>query len=125
MKTTIDAYVEEYTQEKMPPPWQTYTIQNNPGEGNMHIIQKVFEGPFEFDVLFTPSDSSTTPTSDDITRAIDRIVQNFDQKFIEALAPQAPFKSEKYNAFSKSLFSNLIGGIGYFYDPLDDATTAR
>jgi hypothetical protein len=44
LKTTIDAFVEEYTTEKMPPPWLTYTIQNRPGSGNMHLVQKVFEG---------------------------------------------------------------------------------
>lgn len=31
----------------MPPPYQTYTIQNKPGTGNMHMIQKVFEGAWE------------------------------------------------------------------------------
>ena len=31
------------------------------------------------------------------------------------LAPQAPFDKKKYQEFAKSMFSNLIGGIGYFY----------
>ena len=31
------------------------------------------------------------------------------------LAPQAPFKDRKYQQFAKSMFSNLVGGIGYFY----------
>jgi mannosyl-oligosaccharide glucosidase len=29
--------------------------------------------------------------------------------------PQAPFGTRKYSELSKSLFSNLLGGIGYFY----------
>lgn len=114
MKTTIDEYIEEYTKEKMPPPWQTYTIQNKPGQGNMHLIQKVFEGPFEFDVFYTPA-AATPKTSADLTKAIKTVTSQFDKKYQEVHKPQAPFKDDKYLGFSKSLFSNLIGGIGYFY----------
>ncbi|KAK5105745.1 hypothetical protein LTR62_002194 [Meristemomyces frigidus] len=114
LKTTIDGYVEEYTEEKMPPPWQTYTIQNRPGQGNMHMIQKVFQGAFEFDILYTPV-TSTQPSTQDLTQAIEDVSRNFDKRYRALLAPQAPFKTEKYLKFSKSLFSNLIGGIGYFH----------
>ncbi|KAK3672843.1 Processing alpha glucosidase I [Recurvomyces mirabilis] len=113
LKTTIDAYVEEYTEEKMPPPWQTYTIQNRPGQGNMHVVQKVFQGAFEFDVFYAPAETKQ-PTSQDLTKAIKDVVDIFDKKYRSVLAPQAPFTAEKYMRFSKSLFSNLIGGIGYF-----------
>ncbi|KAF2765073.1 putative alpha glucoside I/Mannosyl oligosaccharide glucosidase [Teratosphaeria nubilosa] len=115
LKTTIDNYVQEYTQDKMPPPWQTYTINHQPGAGNMHIVQKVFEGPFEFDVLYAPADNKAPPTSEDLTAAIDKVVKNFDEKFNEVLEPKAPFTASKYLDLGKSLFSNLIGGIGYFY----------
>ena len=81
----------------------------------MHIVQKVFEGPFEFDVFFTPSSALNTPSAEDLTAEIMKAVTGFDEKYAETLAPQAPFKAEKYLQFSKSLFSNLIGGIGYFY----------
>ena len=114
MKTTIDAYVEEFTQEKMPPPYLAYTIQNRPGIGNFHLVQKVFEGPFEFDVIFTPSTVEKAPTSEDLTKEIENVEMGFDNKYAELLAPRAPFKGNQYLEFSKSLFSNLIGGIGYF-----------
>lgn len=39
--------MKEYGQDKMPPPEQIYTISHKPGMGNMHLVQKVFEGPFE------------------------------------------------------------------------------
>ena len=125
MKTTIDAYIEEYTQEKMPPPWQTYTIQNRPGNGNMHVIQKVFEGPFEFEIFYTPSTVASPPTSADLTKAIEEVVHGFDEKYAQVLPPQAPFKNENYMQFSKSLFSNLVGGLGYFHgDQLVDRSYA-
>lgn len=114
MKTTIEGYVEEYTAEKMPPPWQTYTIQNRPGQGNMHLIEKVFEGAFEFDILFKPKSREMSFSSDYVTKQIESARKGFDKKYLEVLKPQAPFALSKYLDFSKSLFSNLIGGIGYF-----------
>lgn len=114
MKETIDEYAEEFTKEKMPPPWQTYTIQHKPGAGNMHMIQKTFEGPFEFDILFAPAKAEKAPTSDDLTDGIEKILKSFDEKYLEVHKPQAPFTDKKWLPFSKSLFSNIIGGIGYF-----------
>ena len=115
MKTTIDGYVEEYTQEKMPPPWQTYTIQNSPGPGNLHMVQKIFEGAFEFDVLFSSGGADRLLESKDLAPQIETVTQAFSDRYQASHKPQAPFTSSKYLEFSKSLFSNLIGGIGYFH----------
>lgn len=100
----------------MPPPWQTYTIKHLPGQGNFHMVQKVFEGPFEFDILYKPAAANGSTTSQDLTEAIEHAVLAFDEKYLAVLAPQAPFdRDPDYLRFSKSLFSNLVGGIGYFY----------
>lgn len=115
MKTTIDAYLKEWTQEKMPPPWQTYTIQNRPGSGNAHIIQKVYEGDFEFDIFYTPAEAGTVPTNEDLGTRIAEVRKAFDERYGESLAPKKPFADKEHLRFSKSLFSNLIGGIGYFH----------
>jgi mannosyl-oligosaccharide glucosidase len=40
---------------------------------------------------------------------------DFDIRFGRVFKPQAPFASKKYLELSKSLFSNLLGGMGYFY----------
>lgn len=47
MKDNIDRYVEKYGDQNVPPPPQFFTIDNEVGRGNMHIVQKVFEGSFE------------------------------------------------------------------------------
>ncbi len=47
MKEEIDKMVAVYGAENAPPPWSTFTVANNIQEGNMHVVQKVFEGPFE------------------------------------------------------------------------------
>ena len=47
MKHEVDKYLNDYGQENLPPPFLFYTIPDDPGMGNLHIVQKVFEGPFE------------------------------------------------------------------------------
>jgi hypothetical protein len=47
MKKVVEQYLERYTEDNAPPPCQILTITNNGGRGNLHLIQKVFEGPFE------------------------------------------------------------------------------
>ena len=47
MKGEIDAMIAEYGQDNAPPPWATFAIPNQIEDGNLHIVQKVFEGPFE------------------------------------------------------------------------------
>jgi len=115
MKDQIDDYIEKYTQENMPPPFQIYTIKNNPGVGNIQFVQKVFEGPFEFDVLFSSKAAAAEITSEDITRLIESTGSSFEKQFQEIFKPNAPYNSKKYLEFSESLLSNLLGGIGYFY----------
>lgn len=47
LKKEIDALVAKYGAENAPPPWQTFTIANDIQDGNLHFVQKVFEGAFE------------------------------------------------------------------------------
>lgn len=47
LKDEVDKYVKEYGAENPPPPAQVFTINNSPGDGNTHMVQKVFQGAFE------------------------------------------------------------------------------
>lgn len=47
MKPEVEALVEEFGTDNPPPPAQLFTIKHSPGEGNVHLVQKVFKGPFE------------------------------------------------------------------------------
>lgn len=78
-------------------------------------MQKVYEGAFEFDVIFTPATREMAISTEYVTKQISNIKKSFDKKYLDVLKPQAPFAVSKFLDFSKSLFSNLIGGIGYFY----------
>ena len=115
MKGQIDLLIPKYGEDNLPPPAQVYTIQHNPSRGNIHVIQKVFEGPFEFDIIFSSGSAPTKITSEDLTEQIESVTTSFSTRFATIFKPQAPFLKERYEEFSKSLFSNLIGGIGYFY----------
>lgn len=91
-------------------------VADNPGEGNLHFVQKSFEGGFEFDVLFSSSDSiPEAMTSGALTEGIQDALSTFSKRFQSVYSPQAPFQEEQHMKFSQSLLSNLMGGIGYFY----------
>ncbi|PSN70759.1 glucosidase I [Corynespora cassiicola Philippines] len=115
LKSQIDALLPKYGEDNPPPPAQMYTIGHEPGAGNLHLVQKVFEGAFEFDILFSSASAPKPITSGDLTEQIKSVTSSFSERFVEIFKPQPPFLKERFEEFSKSMFSNLIGGIGYFY----------
>ncbi|KAF5000326.1 hypothetical protein FDECE_11243 [Fusarium decemcellulare] len=106
---------ENADQEDPPPPWQVYRIEHKPGEGNVQIVQKTFEGSFEFDVIFSSDSAGKELTPEDVTEEIKKTSETFRQRFARTFELKAPFTAEKYKKFGKSMFSNLLGGIGYFH----------
>lgn len=61
-----------------------------------------------------------------LTSEIKSFPLSFSKKFKETFPLESPFQSQKLEQCSKSLFSNLIGGIGYFYgDYLVDSSYAE
>ncbi|KAJ6134127.1 FAD dependent oxidoreductase [Penicillium sp. IBT 18751x] len=115
MKTEVESVINELGTENPPPPAQLFTIKHAPGGGNVHLVQKVFTGAFEFDVLFSSGSSPEPMTSEKLTKQLEASTMSFSERFNQVLAPQAPFDSSKYSKFSKAMLSNLIGGIGFFH----------
>ncbi|ODH45374.1 hypothetical protein ACO22_00098 [Paracoccidioides brasiliensis] len=115
MKEQIDATMNKHGTEGPPPPAQIFTIANKADDGNIYFVQKVFEGPFEFDILFSSDSSPEALTSTKLTKEIKSASASFSEKFHKVFSPLAPFNAPKYTEFSKAMFSNLVGGIGYFY----------
>lgn len=111
----VNGLMDRIDKESPPPAWQIYALPHKPAAGNAHIVQKVFEGAFEFDIIFSSASAGKDLTSDDITREIQETTESFGERFSSVFAPKAPFTADKYNKFGRSMFSNLIGGIGYFY----------
>ena len=115
LKGEIDKYIEKYGEDNAPPPFQVYTLPNNAGTGNLHLIQKVFEGNFEFDIIFNSRSAGKEYTSQDVTALVDKTSKSFWERFIGIYAPQPPFEFEALQRFTSNMFSNLLGGLGYFH----------
>jgi len=123
-KATIDKVVKEYPENNMAPPWQAFTLQNDITMGNMHMVQKVFVGNFQFDIIFK-SASAPIATSEFLHRTIEKASTQFKTKFSKIYSPVKPFTKDDHKACAESLLSNLAGGIGYFYgDSLVDRSYA-
>lgn len=58
---------------------------------------------------------TNTPLAETLTGEIKTITESFADRFSRLFAPKAPFDKPKFERFSRSLFSNLVGGIGYFH----------
>jgi mannosyl-oligosaccharide glucosidase len=114
LSEAVNTLAEEYTAETAPPPYVGYLIANGPANGNVHVVQKMFEGEFEFDVIFSSGSAGKELTSEDVTREIKANSEAFNERFASVFNLQAPFHEDKYVEFAKSMFSNLYGGIGYF-----------
>ncbi|KAI1197176.1 family 63 glycoside hydrolase [Nemania serpens] len=115
LQAGVNDIIKEYGPDTAPPPWQVYQLPNTAKSGNIQIIQKVFEGPFEFDVLFSSESAGKDITSEDLSREIKLTTEAFSDRFGEIFTPKAPYNTEQYEKFGKTMLSNLAGGIGYFY----------
>ncbi|KAM0285180.1 hypothetical protein ACHAQH_001609 [Verticillium albo-atrum] len=125
IQESVKAVQEEHNPEDPLPPWVVYQLQNNPGAGNIQIVQKMFEGAFEFDVIFSSASAGSDLKPADLTREIKTNSEFFNGRFSSVFDLKAPFTADKYKKFGKSMFSNLIGGIGFFHgDHLVDKSYA-
>lgn len=119
LQDSVKALSEQYEEVANFPPAQAFIIRDLlKFEGNLHFVQKVFQGECEFDVVFH---SATTPAEDNVT--FDNIKSKIDEgllqvraKFDTHFAPlSAPFNDIKYGAFSKEILSGLLGGLSYSF----------
>lgn len=90
-------------------------IPNKPGDGNLHFAQLTFEGSNEIEISFSSGHDHQTMTSVPLAERLENVHANFQKQFALTYLPQPPFQGKQYVAFSQSLLSNLMGGIGYFY----------
>lgn len=50
-----------------------------------------------------------------MTKQIENNAKSFSTNFEKVFPRKSPFNTPEYAEFSKNMFSNLVGGIGYFY----------
>ncbi|RCK56264.1 putative mannosyl-oligosaccharide glucosidase [Candida viswanathii] len=102
------------------------TIDLQDFEGNLHFVQKVYQGACEFDIVFTNALTPATEkiTFDNLNSKIKQALEEFDAKFEQKFQLTAPFTGKKYKKFAKEVLSGLLGGLSYFYgDHLVDRET--
>lgn len=125
LKESMQQIFALFGNDNPPPPFQVYTVNHKPGPGNLHFIQKVFEGAFEFDIIFNSGSSGKTLYSSDVSKHIESTHKGYVERLISTFDTQYPFNIESFQRFASNMFSNLIGGLGYFYgDQLIDRSYA-
>ncbi|KAK9455596.1 glycoside hydrolase [Dipodascopsis uninucleata] len=110
----VDAAKREFARDDMPPPVFMFNMHNDEAEGNIHFIQRVFAGEFQFDIVFG-SPNVQVPTETDIATQIKNVVNDFDKRYESTFEHSVSYSDPEYKSFGKKLVSDLMGGVGYFY----------
>lgn len=120
LQDSIKNIIEEYENLENFPPEQALIIRDLlQFEGNLHFVQKIFEGECEFDIIFT---AAVTPDEDKITFenlsqkikiGLEKVDEKFDQHFSPLSAPFDVSHTKKYKTFGKEIMSGLLGGLTY------------
>lgn len=118
---------ERYSDVNDIPPQQAFILRDLlKFLGNLHIVQKIYEGSCEFDVIYN---NAVTPQHDKITfeniaTKITTVLESNNQKFKTHFPLVQPFHQIKYQKFAKEMLSGLLGGLSYSYgDQLVDRDT--
>ncbi|KAL1717272.1 glycoside hydrolase family 63 protein [Schizophyllum commune] len=85
---------------------------------NLYAVQKLFDGPFQFDVFYESASAKQKLSSAVLDQSIPALQQSYAARFDVALPYPSDFPVEQYEdmqAFSRAVTSNLVGGVGYFY----------
>ena len=56
----------------------------------------------------------TPMPAETLSKRITAVATSFRERFARIFTPSSTFRGEEYEHFARSLFSNLVGGIGYF-----------
>ncbi|KIY51084.1 glycoside hydrolase family 63 protein [Fistulina hepatica ATCC 64428] len=85
---------------------------------NLYSVQKTFDGPFQFDVLYESASAKQKLTSSVLDQGIPALRDSFVKRFEEIF----PFPSDypiarkaEIEAFSRDITASLMGGVAYFY----------
>ncbi|PSR88880.1 hypothetical protein PHLCEN_2v5029 [Hermanssonia centrifuga] len=113
--------IAPYQEHPSGPPDPSFVLQlpNEVFTGStMYAVQKIFDGPFEFDVFFESASAKQKLTSSLMDQGIKALSKTYNERFDVVFPVPSSYPSSDAAAlkeFSKALTSNLIGGVGYFY----------
>ncbi|KAF8311557.1 glycoside hydrolase family 63 protein [Clavulina sp. PMI_390] len=110
--------IQKYQAEQTNPPEPAFilTLSNEVYTGaSLFAIQKSFEGEFSFDIYYDSLDSKQRLDAQTVTNGVEAFKDVFDDRFKDSFPLPRDINTPEYFKFAKSMASNLIGGIGYFY----------
>lgn len=90
-------------------------IREEKDDSNLHFIRQDRRGAFEFDVFFSSASGDAPLPGKDVSTEVETVNASFSAMFEDVYAPSPPFDNAACKMLSRSLLSNLMGGIGYFY----------
>ncbi|KAI7893279.1 glycoside hydrolase [Mucor mucedo] len=107
-------------EDAMIKPFKYFTLSNSLTEeegetANFYVFQKVFEGDFQFDVLFHSQTSKEPLTSESLGSKLIKKENEFNTRFEETFHLRQKGFSNSEVEFAQYLLSNMLGGIGYFH----------
>ncbi|KAJ8454307.1 hypothetical protein ONZ45_g19357 [Pleurotus djamor] len=113
--------LQPYRDPTVGPPDPSFTLQLSDEvytNSNLYAYQKLFEGPFQFDVFYESGSVKQKLTSSILDQGIPALVQSYRQRFQTTfpIPNDYPMADRSgLESFSKDITANLIGGVGYFY----------
>ncbi|KAF1937561.1 glycoside hydrolase [Clathrospora elynae] len=113
-KSTFLDTLKEQTKDRTEAGPIDLVLRNAPSNGNLHLVQMICHGEFQFDVLYSSHTATRAMTSAGVTRDLETAVKSFHKTFVHVFSPKAPFNTDQHLGFSETVFSNLLGGLGYF-----------
>ncbi|KAJ4321241.1 Processing alpha glucosidase I [Neodidymelliopsis sp. IMI 364377] len=89
-------------------------LRNTPGAGNMHFVQMVAHGSFEFDILYSSRTATRAMTLSEMVSSIQDTVVSYREAYSHVFTPKAPFNTDEHRGFGEKMLADMLGGIGYF-----------
>lgn len=90
-------------------------LSNAPGSGNMHFVQMIVHGGFEFDVLYSSRAATRAMTTSEMGSSIQDSVVAYRKAYGHVFTPKAPFNTPQHSTFGEMMLADLLGGVGYFH----------
>lgn len=126
LQESVQDLVEQHGTLEGIPPEQAYVLRDmHKFEGNVHMVQKLFQGACEFDILFDNAETIQKLTTENLPQRIAEMTKKVDAKFEKHFKLQAPFdKDPLYKEFAQEVVGGLLGGLTYMHgDHLVDRDT--
>ena len=89
-------------------------LSNAPGSGNMHFVQMIIHGSFDFDVLYSSRAATRAMTISEMGSIMQDSVIAYRNSYRHVFTLKAPFNTDQHATFGEKMLADLLGSVGYF-----------